>query len=58
MSIIAILLRVGGGECHGHYVHKAKEVGLQSTKGVGSRHKGGQSLGRKVTVLQPNRVGS
>ena len=57
-----------------HYIHKAKEVGPQTTKGVGSKHKGvgspgmqgGRVLGckgvgiqdAKVTVLQANLVGS
>ena len=39
MPILVILYRIGGGGSS-HFIHKAKEVGLQSTKGIGSRHKG------------------
>ena len=49
-----------------HAIYKAKEVGPQSTKEVGSRKKRGSNLGMqgdwymgcKVTVLQVNWVGS
>ena len=34
MHILAILYRGGG---YSHSIHKAKEVGPQSTKGVGNR---------------------
>jgi hypothetical protein len=55
MPIVVILFT---GEHSSHFIHKANEVGPQSTKGVGFRHKGGWCPGCKVTILQPNRVGS
>jgi hypothetical protein len=47
----------GGGDGSSHSTHKAKEVGSQSTHGVNCGHNGGQYLGCKVTILQPNMVG-
>ena len=42
----------GGGNDNSNYsIDKAKEVGPQSTKGVGYGHKGGQYLGCQVIVF-------
>ena len=53
------------GAYSSHSIHRSKEVGPQSRKGVyyghkkvSCRHKGGQYPRCKATVLQPNWVGS
>ena len=55
MPILVILFTGENGSEHS--IHKAKEVGPQSTKGVDPRHKGGWLIACKVMVLQLNRVG-